>query len=130
MAGTVLYAREGRIATITYNRPEALNAINGELREDLDAAWATFRDDEEAWVAIVTGAGRAFSAGPDLRGSAQPRGATHWETPSLTHRVFDLTELPPTRDRLKAWTPRHFGGCTALVAETIDNARKSSRNGP
>src|SRR3990172_324107 len=84
MAGTVLYERDGHIATITYNRPEALNAINAELRHDLDAAWGQFRDDEEAWVAIVTGAGRAFSAGADLRGNAPPRGATHWETPSLT----------------------------------------------
>jgi len=84
MAGTVLYERDGHIATITYNRPEALNAINAELRHDLDAAWVQFRDDEEAWVAIVTGAGRAFSAGADLRGNAPPRGATHWETPSLT----------------------------------------------
>ncbi len=84
MPGTVLYSREGHIATITYNRPEALNAINGELREDLNASWVQFRDDAEAWVAIVTGAGRAFSAGADLRDSARPAGATHWETPSLT----------------------------------------------
>jgi enoyl-CoA hydratase/carnithine racemase len=84
MAGTVLYEREGRIATITYNRPEALNAINGELREDLNAAWVKFREDDEAWVAIVTGAGRAFSAGADLRGGARPAGTTHWETPSMT----------------------------------------------
>lgn len=84
MADTVLYERDGHIATITYNRPEAMNAINAELRMDLDAAWARFRDDEEAWVAIVTGSGRAFSAGADLRGNAPPRGATHWETPSLT----------------------------------------------
>ena len=84
MAGTVLYQREGHIATITYNRPEALNAINGELREDLNASWVTFRDDDEAWVAIVTGAGRAFSAGADLRSAARPAGTTHWETPSMT----------------------------------------------
>ena len=84
MAGTVLYKREGHVATITYNRPEALNAINGELREDLNASWVTFRDDEEAWVAIVTGAGRAFSAGADLRSAARPAGKTHWETPSMT----------------------------------------------
>ena len=84
MAGTVLYERSGHIATITYNRPEALNAINGELRADLDAAWAQLREDDEAWVGIVTGAGRAFSAGADLRDSARPRGTSHWETPSLT----------------------------------------------
>ena len=77
MPGTVLYSREGHVATITYNRPEALNAINQELREDLNASWVTFRDDVDAWVAIVTGAGRAFSAGADLRGGARPAGGTH-----------------------------------------------------
>ena len=56
MGDTVLYEREGRIATITYNRPEALNAINGQLRSDLNAAREEFRSDEEAWVGIVTGA--------------------------------------------------------------------------
>ncbi len=83
MPGTVTYERDGHVATITYNRPEALNAINQELREDLNASWVTFREDDEAWVAIVTGAGRAFSAGADLRQSAKPQGTTHWETPSM-----------------------------------------------
>jgi E-phenylitaconyl-CoA hydratase len=96
MAGTVLYERDGHIATITYNRPEALNAINQELREDLDAAWVRFRDDDEAWVAIVTGSGRAFSAGADLRSSARPRGATHWETPSLTSLESGLEVWKPS----------------------------------
>jgi enoyl-CoA hydratase/carnithine racemase len=45
------------VATITYNRPEALNTINGEMRRDLNEAFSRFRDDEDAWVAIVTGAG-------------------------------------------------------------------------
>jgi enoyl-CoA hydratase/carnithine racemase len=84
MPGTVLYERDGRIATITYNRPEALNAINGELRRDLNDAWVQFRDDEEAYVAIVTGAGRAFCAGADLRSPAGQAGGTFWEVPSLT----------------------------------------------
>ena len=84
MADKVRYERDGRVATITYDRPEAMNALNQEVRDHLDAAWATFRDDDEAWVAIVTGAGRAFCAGHDLKGGAAPRGTTHWETPSLT----------------------------------------------
>ncbi|MEY2462029.1 MAG: hypothetical protein QOH64_167, partial [Acidimicrobiaceae bacterium] len=45
MTGTVLYELDGHVATITYNRPHALNAINGELRRDLNAAFTRFRDD-------------------------------------------------------------------------------------
>ena len=71
MAGTVLYECDGHVATITYNRPEALNAINAELRQDLNAAWERFRDDEDAWVGIVTGAGRAFCVGADLKDGAR-----------------------------------------------------------
>ena len=40
MADKVRYERDGHVATITYNRPEAMNAVNQELRDDLDAAWA------------------------------------------------------------------------------------------
>ena len=86
MADTVLYERSGHVATITYNRPDALNAVNGELRRDLNAAFARFRDEEEAWVGIVTGAGRAFCAGADLRdgqGSTGEFAGTFWEKPTL-----------------------------------------------
>jgi (E)-benzylidenesuccinyl-CoA hydratase len=84
MGDTVLYESEGHVATITYNRPEVLNAINSELRQDLNAAFVRFRDDEGAWVAIVTGAGRAFSAGADLRAGGAGGTTRYWETPSLT----------------------------------------------
>jgi enoyl-CoA hydratase/carnithine racemase len=86
MPDTVLYDRDGHVATITYNRPEALNAINAELRRDLNAAWERFRDDEEAWVAIVTGAGRAFCAGADIKSGAGAAGTwpgSFWEIPTI-----------------------------------------------
>ncbi len=85
-SGTVRYELEGHIATITYNRPEALNAIDGEMRRGLNAAFARFRDEEEAWVAIVTGAGRAFCAGADMvdgAGAAGEFAGTFWEKPTL-----------------------------------------------
>jgi E-phenylitaconyl-CoA hydratase len=98
MGNTVLYERRGRVATITYNRPEAMNAVNGELRADLNAAWATFRDDDEAWVGIVTGAGRAFCAGADLKdpgGSVGPSAHSFWEVPSLTSLESGLEVWKP-----------------------------------
>jgi E-phenylitaconyl-CoA hydratase len=64
----VLYERQGHIARITLNRPESLNAMSGAMSAGLRQAWHTFRDDAEAWVAILTGAGeRAFCAGADVK---------------------------------------------------------------
>lgn len=63
----LLYEKQDRIVTITMNRPERLNAWSMELIERLSEAWKRFRDDDGAWVAIVTGAGeKAFCAGVDL----------------------------------------------------------------
>jgi enoyl-CoA hydratase/carnithine racemase len=77
---------DGHVATITYNRPEVLNAINGEMRRDLNEAFSRFRDDEDAWVAVVTGSGRAFCVGADLHDGAGSTGefaGTFWEKPTL-----------------------------------------------
>ena len=86
MGDAVLYGLDGHVATITYNRPDALNAINRQLRDDLNAAFARFRDEEEAWVAIVTGAGRAFCVGADIKdgeGSTGTFAGTFWEKPTI-----------------------------------------------
>ena len=63
----VLYDKRDRIAYITFNRPEAKNAIDPEMHEALVETWADFRDDDAVDVAIVTGAGDAFCAGADLK---------------------------------------------------------------
>jgi enoyl-CoA hydratase len=61
------YEKKGRIALITINRPEALNCLNQADMEALGEAWLDFRDDDQMWVGILTGAGdKAFSAGADL----------------------------------------------------------------
>ena len=62
----VEYEVRGRIATITMNRPEKLNAMNREMLEGLWEAFTNLRDDPEVWLGIVTGTGRAFSVGHDL----------------------------------------------------------------
>jgi enoyl-CoA hydratase/carnithine racemase len=66
-AKTVLYRRDGRIARITLNRPEVLNAEDLTFLTHLTETISTLRDDREVRVAIVTGAGRAFCAGVDLK---------------------------------------------------------------
>ena len=67
MAETVLYEVQDNIALITLNRPDALNAINRQLRQELAEAIVRFDGDDDARVGIITGAGRAFCAGRDLK---------------------------------------------------------------
>jgi 2-(1,2-epoxy-1,2-dihydrophenyl)acetyl-CoA isomerase len=65
---TVLIERRGPVAVVTLNRPDNLNAFNGQLLEDLKWAVREVNDDPEVRVAVLTGAGRGFSAGADLAG--------------------------------------------------------------
>ena len=66
------YEKRGRIAYVTLNRPEVMNALHLEAHLELAEIWEDFRDDPDVWVAILTGAGeRAFSAGNDLKATAE-----------------------------------------------------------
>jgi 2-(1,2-epoxy-1,2-dihydrophenyl)acetyl-CoA isomerase len=64
---TVQLQIDGGVAWITLNRPEALNAWTRELGEDLDAALDSAAEEPEARAIVLTGAGRAFSSGADLK---------------------------------------------------------------
>ena len=65
------YAQEGHVVTLTYDRPEQHNAINREMAAELHHAWRRFRDDDEAFVLVITGAGETtFCAGWDLADAA------------------------------------------------------------
>lgn len=64
---TLLYDVEGHVATITLNRPEVLNAINDAMRRELAASLRRAEADDDIWVIIITGAGRGFCSGADLR---------------------------------------------------------------
>jgi len=87
VTSTVRYEVDGHVATITYDRPEKLNAIDGQMRTEINAAFHRLREDEDAWVAIVTGSGRAFCVGADLgsqTGSAAGDFAgSFWERPTV-----------------------------------------------
>jgi enoyl-CoA hydratase/carnithine racemase len=63
----LIVEKRDRIAYLTLNRPDARNAIDGELNELLWDAWRDFRDDDSVDVAILTGSGDAFCAGADLK---------------------------------------------------------------
>jgi enoyl-CoA hydratase/carnithine racemase len=66
-ANPLTYEKSGQVAVITLNRPDALNAVNLPMRDSLWEALLAFRDDPEAHVALLRGAGeRAFCAGADI----------------------------------------------------------------
>lgn len=95
----VTYELDDHVATITLNRPEARNAINGALREDLNAAWNRFRAEEDAWVGILTANGDVFCAGADLKDSAGAVGTfagTFWEKPTINSFESGMELFKPT----------------------------------
>lgn len=71
---TLLFEVSNGIATITLNRPQAMNSIDPDMRRALHEAWANVRDDDAIRVAILTGAGeRAFCTGSDLKKTMPPQ---------------------------------------------------------
>jgi enoyl-CoA hydratase len=59
-----------RVATITINRPDSLNAVNNAVHHELEQIWVDVRADQDVNAIILTGAGRAFCAGGDVKGMA------------------------------------------------------------
>jgi len=67
----IIYKHEDHIVTITLNRPDKRNCINVAMNRELQHAWKRFRDDDDAFVAVLTGAGeKTFCAGWDLNDAA------------------------------------------------------------
>ena len=86
MSDVIRIEKDGAIATVTLNRPEAFNAINADLRSALIAAVAEIDADDALRVVILKGEGRGFCAGADLKGGLDPKVDNMLETqyrPSL-----------------------------------------------
>ena len=75
---TVRYAVEGNVCTLTMDRPEVANAQNTQLIDDLDAAFDAAGADDEVHVVVLTGAGRHFSSGHDLKALVGDVEADEW----------------------------------------------------
>ena len=84
---TLTYEVTDRVATVTLNRPDALNSFTVQMAHDLMAVFAHASDDDRAGAVVVTGAGRAFCAGMDLSAPGNVFGLDE----SLTPTVEDMT---------------------------------------
>ncbi|HEY3483937.1 MAG TPA: crotonase/enoyl-CoA hydratase family protein [Ilumatobacteraceae bacterium] len=99
----ITYDVADRIATITLNRPDQLNAFTGVMMREMIEAFDTIDADDDVRAVIVTGAGRGFCAGADLSGGGDTfaRGGSDVQTPAgvprdgggmLTLRIFECTK--------------------------------------
>ena len=104
----VLYERRGPAAWITLNRPDKLNALSFELVRELRAAMRRAAGDDEVKLAVLTGAGRAFSAGFDMSEEVDARieGAERWRRilEDDVELTLELWSLPkPTIAAVRGW---------------------------
>lgn len=90
MSDVLRYEVDRSVATITLNRPEKRNALNGELVDDLSEALRRAEEDDAVRCIVITGVGRAFSAGADLESLRRLQDATQEENEADSQRLADL----------------------------------------
>jgi enoyl-CoA hydratase/carnithine racemase len=88
---TIRYEVGDRVAVITFDRPDQLNAINVRMMQELAEAYGAAESDEEVWTIVVTGAGRAFCTGADVTEIPED-GGNLAQTPYLS--TYDQWEAP------------------------------------
>jgi 2-(1,2-epoxy-1,2-dihydrophenyl)acetyl-CoA isomerase len=127
---TVDLTKEGSAARILLNRPDALNAWNEQFGEDLRDAVSTVAADESIRAVLITGAGRGFSSGADLK---EQRGADDGGLPDLSARlkevyhpiITDLREMPkPVVSAVNG--PAVGIGCSLALAADLIVAAESA----
>lgn len=126
----VIYERKGKIATIKLNRPERLNAENRQMVIDLQEALDIAREDNEAQVVIVTGEGRAFCAGEDLKESTEGKTLSEYfddmtRLQELQWRMFNLGK--PTIAAVRGYALG--GGCEIAMGCDIRIAAEDAQFG-
>jgi len=122
------------VDVITLDRPERLNAMNHELVADLHSALDQVRDDNDCRVVILTGAGRGFCAGLDLKGSGSAPGTDGLGRPQTGLRSQQhIAELVPKLRNLRKPViaavngPAAGGGLALALASDIRIAAESAR---
>jgi enoyl-CoA hydratase len=89
---TIIYRKEGAIGMVTLNRPERLNAINAKLSAEFEDLLDELADDGEVRVVIITGAGRGFCAGADIKDMAAGSEQGRQRSRRWRYRFFNKLE--------------------------------------
>ncbi len=130
MYDTILTETHGRVAVITLNRPEALNALNHQLTSDLGKALRLFDADPDIGCIVLTGTGKAFAAGADIKEMATKTFADAYGDDFITATWEELTR---TRTPVIAAVNGFAlgGGCeVAMMCDTIFAAESAKFGQP
>ncbi|MBW2030066.1 MAG: enoyl-CoA hydratase/isomerase family protein [Deltaproteobacteria bacterium] len=121
----ILLERDGTIATITFNRPEALNALNNQTRAEFKEAIEEVKGDDSVKAVVLTGTGRAFIAGSDIK---ELKGTT----PLQAHDIKRLGEMIEELEKPVIAAVNGFalgGGCEIVLACDIIIASEKAKFG-
>lgn len=126
--------RDGAVATITLDRPEALNAINDTMFAELESLFISLAADSAIRVVLLTGAGeRAFAAGADIRALAETDAVTGLAASQRGHQVFALIQSHLERNGKPVIAAINGaalgGGCELVLACTLRIAGDKARLG-
>lgn len=129
---TIMFEKRGAVGLLTLNRPERLNAINRRMIEELNGLLDSVEADESIRALVVTGAGRAFCSGFDLKESAvmEERGVAQWQPVlksdfDIIMRFWHLAQ--PTIAAVRGYALA--GGCELAMACDITIAADDTRFG-
>src|SRR3954449_7980644 len=118
---------QGRVLVITLNRPEARNAVNGDVANGMEAAIDRLEEDDNVWVGILTHNGPVFSAGADLKAISSGKAA---DLQTSRGGFAGLVQRQRTKPLIAAVEgPALAGGCEIALACDLIVASKQARFG-
>jgi enoyl-CoA hydratase len=127
------FCRDGHVLHATFNRPESLNAIDRDLQYDLDRLFPDVTDDDETNVLVITGAGRAFSAGGDVEYMQQaidnPESFRR-ESDRGKRRIFAMLECPKPVIAKVNGAAAGLGATVALLCDVVFAANHAKISDP
>src|SRR5215210_4133950 len=123
----VEYRQEGRVAVLTINRPEARNAVNGDVARSMEEGLDRLEEDEGTWIGIVAGEGPVFSAGADLKAIASGQAA---DLQTKRGGFGGITARERTKPLIAAVDgPALAGGCEIVLSCDLVVASTNARFG-
>src|SRR3954470_1426635 len=121
------YLLQGRVGVLTLNRPEARNAVNGDVSSGMEAALDQLEENDEAWVGGLTHVGPVFSAGADLKAITAGKAA---DLQTKRGGFAGLVQRQRTKPLIAAVEgPALAGGCEIALACDLIVASKQARFG-